>query len=210
MSKIPYIYILSQRYSGSTLLSFLLGTHPDITTIGERRKFSTFSFPKPGQQIQPCSCGKPFNECDHWTAIKERVSKRVDVSAYSTNATEFHLFENKYVNRLAVNAAMPSLLAGAGGKPFRGSVNRLLEFNRVLVEEALALDGGKAFLDSSKGIEHTTFLSQIPEFDFKIIWLTRDPRAQANSAMKYNPWNAEQAANEWKKEMVANQSVLRR
>ena len=29
------VYILSPSYSGSTLLTFLLNTHPEIATIGE-------------------------------------------------------------------------------------------------------------------------------------------------------------------------------
>ena len=72
----------------------------------------------------------------------------------------------------------------------------------------MKLDDGSVFLDSSKSIEHTLYLKQIPEFDFRIIWLARDPRAQVFSAMKYNPWTAEQAAQEWKAEMQRNEQLL--
>ena len=93
---------------------------------------------------------------------------------------------------------------------FSKKVRQLSQFNQVLVEEIMGVDGGKAFLDSSKSIDHTFFLSQIPEFDFYVIWLTRDPRAQVNSAVKYNKWSIEEATNHWKREMVDNGKLLKR
>ncbi len=39
-TKIRLIYILAASHSGSTLLSLLLGSHPEITTIGELKATS--------------------------------------------------------------------------------------------------------------------------------------------------------------------------
>lgn len=80
--------------------------------------------------------------------------------------------------------------------------------NQLLVEEILAMEGKSVFLDSSKIMKHALFLSQIEAFDFYVIWLSRDPRAQVSSALKYNKWSIEEAALRWKKEMKENEYVL--
>ena len=211
-AKIKYLYILSQRYSGSTLLSFLLGTHPDIATIGERRKFYNKSIKPRTKDNQRCSCGKSFTECEHWNAIKQRVLEKVDVKDLQTNATEFRIYNNRYLNRLASGWLRRSILKKQSPalQPFARQLKRLYHFNKVLVQEILDLEGKRVFLDSSKTIDHALYLSQIPEFDLYIIWLARDPRAQVNSALKYNDWSIEQATSRWKKEMARNEKILRK
>ena len=207
MAKTKYVYILSQRYSGSTLLSFLLGTHPNISTIGERRKFYTHSFETNQQHAQSCSCGKLFTECEHWSTIKEGVTNKVNLQEYKTNPTEFKLFENKYLHKLAcetvkfcVQRKLPN--------PFASKLKRLNHFNQILVEEIMKLNDGTVFLDSSKSLDQCFFLSQIEAFDIHVVWLTRDPRAQVNSAMKYNKWSVQEATERWKSEMNENAAML--
>lgn len=207
MKKIPYVYILSQRYSGSTLLSFLMGTHPDIATIGERRKFFTYSLAAGENPGQPCSCGKPFQECEHWSAIKAGMQQRINVADYGPNPTEYRLFGNRHLQRAGYKLLQFCLERNLG-TPFSGKLKKLGDFNKVLVEEALKLDAGSAFLDSSKSIDQALFLSLQEAFDFRVIWLTRDPRAQVNSALKYNQWSVGEAAERWKQEMVENAKVL--
>ena len=46
------------------------------------------------------------------------------------------------------------------------------------------------------------------DVDLKVIWLHRDPRAQINSAIKYNDWSVEEASKRWLKEMNYNKTVL--
>jgi LPS sulfotransferase NodH len=208
--KKKYVYILSQRYSGSTLLSFLLGTHPDIATIGERRKFYNKSLRPKANENQDCSCGEKFVDCTFWTAIKERVMKRVSSKELMTNTTEFYFFNSKYINHLATKVYQFFLLNNFLRlmQPFSKTMKRLLDFNQVLVEETLNLTGKTAFLDSSKIIDHALYLSQIKDFDFYVIWLSRDPRAQVFSALKYNNWTIKEAARKWRDEMNKNIRIL--
>ncbi|MBL4708729.1 MAG: sulfotransferase, partial [Flavobacteriales bacterium] len=209
MARTKYIYILSQRYSGSTLLSFLLGTHPDIATIGERRKFYTHSFEQNQEYDQTCSCGKLFKECEHWNAIKQRVLEKVDIDKYKTNPTEFKLFANKHLHKLAFEL-MKFCALNQLPNPFTAKIKRLNKFNQILVEEIMKLSDGKLFLDSSKSLDQCFFLSQMKEIDLHVVWLTRDPRAQVNSAMKYNKWSVEEASNRWKSEMTENGKLLKK
>ncbi len=211
--KIKYIYVLSQRYSGSTLLSFLLGTHPDVSTIGERRKFYNKSLRVNAADLnvaQYCSCGDLFKDCPYFNTIKKRVLARIDPKILTVNTAEFNIFNNKYLNRIAYEMIQFSALRNPerNDLPFQKKIDTLKSFNRILTEEILALDESNTFLDTSKIINHALFLSMEEAFDFYVIWLVRDPRAQVNSAIKYNNWSIEKATEAWKKEMVHNEKVL--
>jgi|GEM_PF-1063222 len=211
--KIKYIYVLSQRYSGSTLLSFLLTTHPEVSTIGERRKFynkSLRSAEFAHHKAQHCSCGELFADCPYFNAIKERVLAKIDPKILDINTTEFNIFKNKHLNRMAYQSIRFAALRHPQSQqlPFQKKINKLGHFNKILAEEILAMDNSNTFLDTSKIINHALFLSMIEAFDFYVIWLVRDPRAQVNSAIKYNKWSVEKAVNAWKKEMVENKKIL--
>ena len=51
--KIQLLYILGKGHSGSTLLDLLMGTHPQIWTLGEAQKF-----PIDLKKNNLCGCGK--------------------------------------------------------------------------------------------------------------------------------------------------------
>ncbi|MEO7296294.1 MAG: hypothetical protein ABIZ57_09125, partial [Candidatus Limnocylindria bacterium] len=64
-----YVYLASNAYSGSTLLSFLLGAHPQVGTVsdvsGQRREQMMSTF--------PCSCGQLMTDCPFWRAVAAEV-----------------------------------------------------------------------------------------------------------------------------------------
>ncbi|MEM9822289.1 MAG: sulfotransferase, partial [Bacteroidota bacterium] len=94
--------------------------------------------------------------------------------------------------------------------PFSKKIKAHCHFNELLVRQILKIEQKSVFLDSSKVIDHALLLSLIDSFDFYIIWLSRDPRAQSHSALKYNPWSIEEAARRWKKEMAVNEKILKK
>lgn len=206
-----YIYILSQRYSGSTLLSFLLATHPAISTIGERRKFYVKAIrPQAADRNGICSCGAPFSDCPFWSAVKRGVLTQLDEKRLATNLTEFHFSNNKYLNAACQELWYYSLMHRLPflKKPLDRKIRDFEQFNRMLVQTILDLEGNQVFLDASKDIRHALFLSQVPEFNFFVIWLSRDPRAQVASALKYNSWGVEEATRRWITTMETNRKVL--
>ena len=206
------MYILSPRYSGSTLLSFLIATHPEVSTIGERRKFFIKSFKPNHKGSQNCSCGKLFKDCDYWNALKQKLQVEYPPKTLTTNVTEFQLSTNKMVDRLAIEISKFCLLRKIPRTfwPLGKRIQLSCDFNLSLVKTVLQMDGTSVFLDSSKSIQHALFLSLIPHFDFYVIWLVRDPRAQVNSALKYNPWTVETAAKNWVSEVKMNQKILQK
>jgi hypothetical protein len=128
------------------------------------------------------------------------------------NTTEFNIYKNKYFNRVAyeLSVSLSSSNWLKNLKPFSKRISELKSFNEYLVRAILKSTNTTAFLDSSKAINHTFFLSQIEAFDFNVIRLVRDPRAQINSAMKYNKWSVEKATDMWIKEMINNDKMLQR
>lgn len=93
---------------------------------------------------------------------------------------------------------------------YRRQMDYHARFNTQLVRSVLELENNEVFLDSSKSIAHALFLSRIPQFDLHIIWLSRDPRAQVSSALKYNDWDVAEATQRWKREMLANEQALKK
>lgn len=212
-SKTKYILILSQRYSGSTLLSFILSKQANISTIGERRKFYNKSIQSKkfsNHRAKICSCGKTFDNCTYLNTLKDNVLHKIDQKTLATNTTEFDIFNHKKMNGIALKLIQFCKLNKLPFLPFSKKINDLKKFNKILVEEILKIDQNPIFLDSSKSAKHLLFLSMIEEFDLNVIWLVRDPRAQVNSAIKYNSsWNVKMATEYWKQEMVDNAKLLK-
>lgn len=165
-----------------------------------------------GAYVLKCSCGKPFPECDHWNTIKARLLDRLGMPKPDINPTEFKFSHNKYKEKLSTELFKASMTAGLPflRKPLQSKLEAFKNFNQALVEESLKLDKAEVFLDSSKVIDHVLYLSLMDTFDIKVVWLTRDPRAQVNSAMKYNKWSAEEATRYWKREMEENEFWLKK
>ena len=62
-----FVYIVSSPHGGSTLLSHVLGKHPQALNLGE------VSFvPKLLAMGELCSCGSALRECEFWGAIVSR------------------------------------------------------------------------------------------------------------------------------------------
>jgi len=148
--KIKFIYILSQRYSGSTLLSFLLATHPDVATVGERRKFynkvlKSHEFPHHRAKI--CSCGELFAECQFLNNINKRVIAKVPKSTWRRNATEFKMSNNRYIHRIADECLKLLLKNGQSIRlfPWRKKIDEMADFNVQLVQEILAEGNARFF-----------------------------------------------------------------
>jgi hypothetical protein len=67
------VYIMGHGYSGSTLLTFLLGSHPEIATVGEVG-IAPKAKGKPEEFL--CSCKAPIRECDFWQQVTRGMKDR--------------------------------------------------------------------------------------------------------------------------------------
>lgn len=211
------IYIVSPRYSGSTLLCYLLTTDPAVSTIGERKKFFNKTIrverggaPSARVTSDTCSCGQPFVSCPYWLAVLARLRPHLRPADGDRDFTQFQLSGDKRANQVMQRIHGAAMRVGlAGVLPWRRRVERLCTLNRALIDTILELDGNRVFVDSSKMVRHLQYLREVPDYDIHVVNLIRDPRAQVASAMKRNPWNAARAARELAREARINESVLK-
>ena len=91
-----YVYILSPAQSGSTLLTMLLASHPDVASIGET---SAVLWEGDGD-TGLCSCGDPVGACSFWQRLRAGLNERGVCWNGSGLETEFRMPTNPFVDRV--------------------------------------------------------------------------------------------------------------
>ena len=89
------VYLLAASHSGSTLTAFLLGSHPEICTVGELKLTSLGEVGS-----YRCSCGEEIGRCVFWTAVRERLAARGIAFELGASGTDFATGASKWVRRL--------------------------------------------------------------------------------------------------------------
>lgn len=205
------VYILSSSFSGSTLLTFLLGTHPDIATVGELKATSMGDI-----EQYVCSCGTRIRECPFWRAVEQRMEQRgvqFDVAEFGTHfvtdsrrmsdvlcgtRVRGHVFERG--RRIGIQ-----LWPGS-----RGARDRILSQNRFLTDVISAVQEADMFLDGSKDAVRLLHLFESGQWNVKVISLIRDGLGTSNSYMKHLKVPMQVAAREWRQTCEEGELVLRR
>jgi hypothetical protein len=194
---INFVYMLSHSFSGSTLLSFLLGAHPQIATIGEMLIAEGIDW-----ETFVCSCGRVIKDCPFFTAVSREMAARGIPFDVLRPDLDFLQSEGLARRVLAAEPRGPVLEAAREAAlrllpAARHALARTLDRNQAAVEVMTGLQGGRAFVDSSKRPGRLLHLRRIPSFDVRVIHLVRDPRAVACSSMKNVGRTAEQGARSW-------------
>lgn len=178
--RIRLVYILAASHSGSTLLTMLLGAHPEICTVGELKATSLGN-----EERYLCSCRKRIRECPFWMGISRDMAIR-GFSFDITNAgTDFKTMASSYVRRLLSplhrGPALEKIrdLALNLSPTWRTRLPQIQAVNATLMECVLERTGKKVIVDSSKVGIRLKYLLRNPSLDVKIIRLLRDGRAVA-------------------------------
>lgn len=170
MSRSPVVlYIGGFGRSGSTLLETLLGSAPDVTSLGEvvhlwRRGLA-------GDEL--CGCGRPFSRCPFWTEVGDRAFggwQHVDVDRV--------LALQRAVDRQRLTPLLlaPRLPAGLGSR-----VAEYVACYQRLYAAAAEVGGTTAVVDSSKHPSLAALLRTDSALDLRVVHLVRDSRAVAHS-----------------------------
>ena len=201
---VRYVYVAGAPYCGSTLLSFLLNTHPDCVSVGE-------SF-GPTQRVvidkYTCSCGELLLQCSFWQRLAKRVEeldKPFEIASRFWK-TRFEVSTSRYVSSLAIRSLGSTVLDGLRDRclaPF-GRVRRKLDqagtVNMVFARAAMELSSTRVFIDASKVAHRVPLLARVPEFDLRVIHLVRDARGGTASVMKnVGISNAAVATRSWRR-----------
>jgi hypothetical protein len=196
------VYIMGHGYSGSTLLTFLLGTHPQIATIGElgiapRAKEST----APEEYL--CSCHSPVRDCGFWQRVSREMAERghpfdiwdADLDFRARDGVLADVLLRAVQRGPVLEAARTAGLSVVPGA--RRERNRILARIGSLADVVARIKGCDVFLDSSKRPERATLMQRSGDFDMRVIHLVRDGRAVSWSSMKHLQLSPEDAARSW-------------
>ena len=177
-------YILAASHSGSTLLTMLLNSHPEVATIGQL-------CPSHVEDLSwyLCSCGTRIRECHFWQWV---------VSAMRERGIDFHLEEfgtgfRMPDSRIATTLLGPlhrglalELLRDIGLRlfsPWPSRIPEIIRANEILVEVIIEYYHARLFVDKGNRALRLKYLLRIPSFDLKVIRLIRDGRGVALTYM---------------------------
>ena len=179
-------YILAASHSGSTLLSMLLGSHPQIATVGEL-KLSTSAIGEISRYR--CSCGEFICQCSFWQKIKEGMACRGFEFDLADANTDYRDVESRYAQRLLSPLHRGVLLeclrdCALGTCPtWRKQLPQIQRRNAALVSTITEITGAEIVADSSKIALRLKYLLRNHELQIKVIRLIRDGRAVALTYM---------------------------
>lgn len=204
------IYIASDVRSGSTMLDYLLGNHPDAVGVGEIRYLYTHIIRegKGDKHGWACSCGEAIETCSFWKPVLERAQEKGG-NPWNDDTGYVLKSGRKLKNLLTLSALI---------FPFpvyqRWLVKRTqldLQSQKNLAHCARYMEGieqiyNKVIIDSSKkGKQLVNLLKALetyPDSELKVIHLIRDPRATTWSkvkrqGLKHSPWNFFRSMVSW-------------
>jgi hypothetical protein len=194
------VYIMGHGYSGSTLLTFLLGSHPQIATIGELG-IAPRSKTTPEQFL--CSCREPIRDCGFWQRVSREMAERGHPFDIWDADLDFRA-PGAVLSDVVLRAVQRGpVLETARATAFRvlprarRDLSRVLARIKALAETVTSIKGGTTFLDSSKRPERAAFMRRFGDFDMRVIHLVRDGRAVSWSTMKNLEVDPQEATRSW-------------
>lgn len=196
-----FVSLETSAFSGATLLSFLLGTHPGIATVGEMSGLITNA--NPDEYL--CSCGKKIKCCEFWDSVKAAMAKRgfeFDVARFDTQFNHGPRFIRRLRESFLANSTLDAFRTAAlFALPGEGRQNKtLVARNIAFIESVLEVTGKDVFVDSSKGSFRIKALRRFSSFDMRAIHLVRDVRGFVASTLRRGlSRDAATAAQDWVK-----------
>jgi len=209
------VYIMGHGYSGSTLLTFLLSTHPQIATIGELgiAQHAKEEFGRPEDYF--CSCRAPVRECGFWQRVSREMAARghpfdvwdADLDFRSRDGGISDVILRAVQRGPVLETARDLGLQIVPGA--RRQRDRIVARIGALAEIVSGIKGCDVFVDSSKRPERATLMQRSGKFDLRVVHLVRDGRAVSWSSMKHLKIGPEDAARSWLADNRASEHARR-
>ena len=170
---IRVLYLLGAARSGSTVLSAILGTHPEIAAVGE---LSRLTFDVEGEP-RVCSCGELVWQCERWHRVSEDWTPRLGPRTLD--------YYTRTIAQYSRPAHAPRLLWAQ--KRTSPGLQALLDSTLSLLESTQSAFRRSIIVDSSKSLTRALMYSMIPNLDLRIVHLIRDVRGFVWSQSKRRP-----------------------
>ncbi|MEM8548669.1 MAG: sulfotransferase, partial [Pseudomonadota bacterium] len=191
------VYILATSYSGSTLLTYLLAQHSRVATAGELKA--------PGMgdvDVYRCSCGELIKECPHWAQVEAYCREHgveFSVDDFDT-IVDGQDFLGRRIMRTKIRAPWFEAVRDLSIQLWPGLKSHLqakLRRNFVVSQGVCHADGGDVFVDGSKDATRLRYFIDSGLWNVRVVYMTRDGRAVANSFKKHRQSDMRGATSRW-------------
>ena len=185
MGKTTVVCIIGSGHSGSTILDKAFGGHPAHFSLGEVTNFA-----QEFDHNALCGCGKWVKECLFWGPVLQDLNAEFGVHLPEDHAQFSLNYEQVLGGSKAGQSMKDSVLRLLGGK--KETDPRVLALGKrtaAVYRAVVKHSGAKVLVDSSKSLGRYLALRQMiggkgGEFDFRLVHLVRDGRAQLHSSKK--------------------------
>jgi hypothetical protein len=209
---VDVIYLTGVSYCGSTLMSFVVNSHPQILSIGEMGPAVAFE-----KEDYECSCGVELRRCPFVLAVKDVMERRYGVHFDIARWRLRHKYsDNRFFNSLMLGGLRSPLLRSMRDavRPFipsfRARMNDFARRNEAFIRASLDVSGKQVFFDATKVYPRIPFLQGIKGINLKVLHLVRDPRGYVYSAREKNESKSPQiASRDWVRENSSIERHLR-
>jgi hypothetical protein len=202
-ASINYVCMPGSPYTGSTLLGFLLDSHPECASIGAATGLTT----RVDLETYACSCGVRFKDCEFWHQITKRTAELghpITVFKNDFWSTHPKASRHRWLNGLlirslgsnSVNAQRDALIGRFGG--VRTMMSEVKLSTASLARAVLDVTGKSVFVDTARDHQRPKYLLDSPIDSLKVIHLVRDPRGNTASIMKHTGVDVSKAARQWR------------
>lgn len=183
VSKPTVVSLLSNWFSGATLLTILLSRHSEIVSNGE-----TMNFDESDGDRYDCSCGKYLDECEFYKATAKHMRFAdgtgwdprlfVHAPAFSRNPLLRHFlgswrYESAWRDRFITSIAA-----------YRSTRDGFLDAQLRFFDLAMSVSGASIYLDGTKSIRRAQLLARSGKCEMKVLHLIRDGRGFCLSYLK--------------------------
>lgn len=191
-NRFPYVYLVSTAYAGSTLLSMLVDSHPEVACIGELANSVSNIIKNGSVNKYYCSCGEEIASCHFWIKVKKRNLQ---------NGIEIDLHDFDIELDLGLGMNLNRIIFGVPGKNtsvwkfrdalishipvYKNTVNQLIHRNIAIAKSILDVLGKTTFFDASKDVRRVTHLAKNKKIELKLIHLVRDSKGVLSSYLKH-------------------------
>lgn len=193
------ISIVGEGHSGSTLLDLILGSHPQVVSVGEADALESER-----RLGEACACGETLDACELWGPVLERFDRHLASSPLSekeitTLGSAIRGRGRRLRYRAGILATMYLPIHRAArlfGALTPAMYQRALQTQRLydIVREET---GRPVVVDSSKSVNRFRLLHALEPRRNKAIFLTRDGRAFVAGNLKREHLGPAASAKEW-------------
>ena len=207
-SEFPKIlYLAASAYSGTTLLSLLLDSHPDCCTVGH-----TVGWRYGPDERFACSCGQALEECPFFRHVAARFAEQRVSFDFRNFGTDYRLSENERVNRV-LTGNLPGLRSSALERArdrfvrlvpdWRRRLDGQDRANEIFIRAALDWKSARIYVDNSQNPHRLRHLRRLNPYRLQALHLLRDPRGVALSDRKSHNWPIVLGVRTWLKHQGA-------